>query len=90
MEREIRAEVAAQYKSGKGSEEALTESILRKLDVLDRREGPKKLAAGWTRSADGDWIPPGFAPVAGYVPSARAVDAGGAAELGAEPPGEIV
>ena len=90
MEREIRAEIAAQYKGGRASEEELTQSILRKLDVLDRRQGPKKLAAGWTRSADGAWVPPGFAPVPGYVPPAEASDKSRWEHPAPEPPGETL
>ncbi len=90
MEREVRAEIAARHEHGKASGEELTEAILRKLEVLDRRNQSKRLAAGWTRSADGEWIPPGFARVPGYAPPAGAADETGWEHPAPEPPGETM
>jgi hypothetical protein len=36
-------------------------SILGKLEAIERHKEPARLAAGWTKSADGRWIPPGYA-----------------------------
>lgn len=67
MEREIRAEIEAKRKLNDRSEEQLAESIHRKLDVLERRNARVRSAAGWTKSPDGHWIPPGYAPIPGWV-----------------------
>ena len=49
-------------------------SLERKVENILRHEEPKKLAAGWTKTEDGHWIPPGWVR-----------DPGGTAP---EPPGE--
>jgi hypothetical protein len=59
IEREVRAEHQARLQAR--PIERVRASILRKLDAIERHGEPAKLAAGWTRSTDGDWIPPGFA-----------------------------
>jgi hypothetical protein len=60
IEREVRAEMRVLESTLRADEGKLSESILAKLDVLERREAPKRLAAGWTRTAEGDWVPPGY------------------------------
>lgn len=55
----MRAEQAERLK-GRPIEE-VTESILRKVEAIKRHREPERLAAGWTKSADGHWVPPGFA-----------------------------
>jgi hypothetical protein len=64
IEREVRAEAQATWRARQHETDEerrqLSESIMAKLDVLERRETPKKLAAGWTKTADGDWVPPGY------------------------------
>gem|GEM_PF-1186184 len=39
------------------------ESILRKFSAIERHRGAERLKAGWTQTADGHWIPPGYGPV---------------------------
>jgi len=41
--------------------EEAVQSILGKIEAIERHEEPKKRAAGWTKSAEGHWIPPGYA-----------------------------
>jgi molybdenum-dependent DNA-binding transcriptional regulator ModE len=36
------------------------ESILTKLEAIDRHESRQRLAQGWTKTEDGHWIPPGY------------------------------
>lgn len=36
------------------------QSVLSKIDAIERHEEPKKLAAGWVKTEDGHWIPPGW------------------------------
>lgn len=58
IEREVRAEIAARDK--KWTFEESMELLDKKLKALAFREEPEKLAAGWTKTADDHWIPPGF------------------------------
>lgn len=68
MEREIRAEIdEEERRNGKSFEDAV-ESVLTKIAAIERHEEPKKRAAGWTKSPDGHWVPPGYAPVPGWTP----------------------
>ena len=60
MEREIRAELAARAAESMPSIEEVRDSVLRRIAAIARHEEPKKLAAGWTKSAEGHWIPPGY------------------------------
>jgi AcrR family transcriptional regulator len=62
MEKEVRSEIASRQPT---FDDAMFE-LENKLDALDKRLAPEKLAAGWTRAADGYWIPPGWAPIPGY------------------------
>ncbi len=55
MEREVRAEIAAKRMSFDESI-ALLDRKLRHMEVPE-----EELAAGWTKSANGHWIPPGYA-----------------------------
>jgi hypothetical protein len=66
MEKEIRAEIAA---DAVPFEEAI-EALAGKLEALDRRLEPGRLAAGWTKSPEGDWVPPGYARIEGWAPPA--------------------
>jgi hypothetical protein len=74
VEREVRAEMAAKEKNW-SFDEAI-EKLERQLTALDKREAPKKFAAGWTKSPDGHWIPPGYAPVPDYVAPLPPADGG--------------
>lgn len=47
-------------------------SILRKLDAIARHREPKMLAAGWTKTEGGHWVPPGYGPIPGWRPPAGA------------------
>lgn len=62
LRREIKAEL--RYGSGKGAPERsfaeVVESIMTKIDAIERHEEPEKLAAGWTKAHDGHWLPPGY------------------------------
>lgn len=87
----IRREVEAErrFGSGKGaperSFEEVVESIMTKVEAIERHEEPQKLAAGWTKTADGEhWVPPGYCWVGlpeGWTPPEAFID-------GAMPPGE--
>jgi len=67
MEREIRAEIGA--KTVASPQEAM-KALSKRLAIFGKRTGAEdertKLAAGWTKSPNGDWVPPGYAPIAGY------------------------
>lgn len=69
MEREMYAQMAAEQPSI----EEVRDTILRRLDAIQRHAEPRKLAAGWIKDEDGNWIPPGWV---------RASEAGGRAEPG--------
>jgi AcrR family transcriptional regulator len=68
MEKEIRAEVEAEAKANEWTFDKAILELEKALAGLDKREAPGKLAAGWTRAGDGYWIPPGYAPIPGFVP----------------------
>lgn len=40
--------------------EEAVESILSKIEAIERHEEPKKLAEGWVKDEAGNWIPPGW------------------------------
>jgi hypothetical protein len=80
IEREVRADI--EMRMEEPSIEEVTASIIRKIDAIERHEEPAKLAAGWTKSPDGHWIPPGYGPLPGYV----APNPGGEGAGGEEPP----
>ena len=61
MEREIRAALRANEAERGHTPEDCRRSITTKLEAIERHEEPKKLAAGWTKSAEGHWVPPGYA-----------------------------
>jgi hypothetical protein len=70
MEREIRAEIAAERELAQRSPEEVTETIVQRVAAIRRHSDRAKLAAGWTRAADGYLLPPGYGPIAGWVPPA--------------------
>lgn len=80
MEREVRAEMKAKEKSW--SFDDAIEELERKLEPLVQREDAEKLASGWTKSPEDDWVPPGYAPIPGY----RSPDAGEAEFEGEDTP----
>jgi len=45
--------------------EEAKQSILTKIEAIERHQDRERLATGWTKTGDGHWIPPGYAPVAG-------------------------
>jgi hypothetical protein len=65
MEREIRAEIAASQESYTFDESIRL--LEKQLQSLEATEAPKKFAQGWTKSPDGHWIPPGYAPIPGWI-----------------------
>jgi hypothetical protein len=67
IEDEVHAGIAAKARPI----EQVRGNILRKLEAIERHRAPAKLAAGWTQTEDGHWIPPGWV---------RAADAGGDVE----------
>jgi AcrR family transcriptional regulator len=68
MEKEIRAEIEEEIRAGEPSLDQAVDSIMTKIEAIERHEEPIKLSAGWTRSPDGHWIPPGYAPIEGWSP----------------------
>jgi hypothetical protein len=70
MEKEIKAELRAAQLEHQRTPEQITETILTRIAAIKRHNEPAKLAAGWTRSPDGHWIPPGYAPIEGWSPPA--------------------
>jgi hypothetical protein len=66
MEREIRAEIAAEQPKWT-FDEAIVE-LDRQLDALGLRQDAGKLANGWTKSPEGDWVPPGYVRIEGWIP----------------------
>jgi hypothetical protein len=68
MAREIRAEIDARRAEHTPSIEAVTEKIIREVEAIKRHRQAGQLAAGWTKSPDGEMIPPGYAPVPGWTP----------------------
>jgi hypothetical protein len=77
MEREIRAEIAAETPECTFDE--AIEVLDGKLQAFGMRQDSKRLAAGWTKTPDGDWIPPGYGPIPGWTPPPAAAE-------GEEPP----
>ena len=59
MRREIRAELEETLRPREL--EQVKQSILRKLSAIERHREPERRAAGWTMSAEGHWVPPGYA-----------------------------
>lgn len=78
IEREVRAEFHEERVAHLRSFGTIKASILRKLSAVARHREPKMLAAGWTKTGDGHWIPPGYGPIPGWQPPA-APDGGAAA-----------
>ena len=72
IEREIRAAISAE--TPEPSIEQVRADVLRRLDAIERHEEPQKLAEGWTKSPDGHWVPPGYAPIPGWERAAAAPD----------------
>jgi hypothetical protein len=66
MEKEIRAEIAAENPP-LTFEDAMI-GLDKALDAFGRRSESDKLAAGWTMSPEGDWVPPGYARIEGWAP----------------------
>jgi len=71
LKQEVTAEINATLRS---TESELNEELLRKLDVLDRRKARSREGAGWTRTEDGNWIPPGWVRAEGALGGGGAVE----------------
>lgn len=80
IEREVHAEAEERFRVR--SLDEVRGSIVRKLGAIERHREPARLAAGWTKSADGHWVPPGFAwvglPESAGPPVEPGPEAGGA------------
>ena len=64
MRREVRAELLSKENRNGPPERSFDEavqSVLSKVAAIERHQAPQKLAAGWTKSEDGHWVPPGYA-----------------------------
>ncbi|MEA3061355.1 MAG: hypothetical protein QOJ94_1136 [Sphingomonadales bacterium] len=66
MEKEIRAEIRAAQGDHDRNFDHAVESIMTKIQAIKRHKEPAMLAAGWTKSPEGHWIPPGYAPIEGW------------------------
>jgi len=64
MEKEIKAELRENLLPI----EKVRDEVLSRLDRMREHGDRRRLAAGWTRSPDGHWIPPGYAPIDGWSP----------------------
>lgn len=61
MEREIRAEISSQFVSDEDEACAALAKRLKAFGVrTEEEETQAKLAAGWARSEEGHWVPPGY------------------------------
>jgi len=63
--RQIRREVEAEARLGgkytrHRSLDEVKQSILRKLTAIHRQREPERLQAGWTKTSEGLWLPPGY------------------------------
>ena len=71
MAREIRAEIAAE--TPECSFEDAIVALDRALVAFGARRGIEseedKLAAGWSTTPEGHWIPPGYGPIPGWSPT---------------------
>ena len=67
MEREIRSEIDAELAAERPTFEEAIALLEPKLEALGMREDRRKLEEGWTKSPDGHWIPPGYAPIPGWT-----------------------
>jgi hypothetical protein len=66
MEREIRAELNAKMEEKRMSFDEAVDKLDRQITAMALAEEPQKFAAGWTKSPDGHWIPPGYGPLPGW------------------------
>lgn len=90
MEQEIRAEIEARVAAEQPTFDEAIALLEPRLAALGAREDRSKLQQGWTKSPDGDWVPPGYAPIPGWTPppgaAAAAVDG---SEGGEDPPDSL-
>lgn len=87
IERNIRAEIAAEYRAREPDMEEVRAEILRKVEAMRRHSKREKFANGWTQAQGGYLIPPGYGPLPGLNPHAAGVaDADWGDEEWAEPP----
>lgn len=70
IERELRAEFDEERLRHLRAPHGAHDSILRKLSAIARHREPKMLAAGWTKTEDGHWVPPGYGPIPDWQPPA--------------------
>jgi hypothetical protein len=77
--KEIEKEVRARNAAKAPDIEHVRDEVLERLAAIRKHREPAKLAAGWTLTEDGHWIPPGWV---------RAADAGGGEEAGSADGGD--
>jgi hypothetical protein len=70
MRREIEAEIAAKRLAERPRIEDVTQKIVRKVEAIKRHRQGEQLASGWSRTACGTMIPPGYGPIPGWQPPA--------------------
>jgi hypothetical protein len=84
MRREIRAELAA----AEPDIEEVRQEVLRKVQAIQSQDERDRLASGWTRTPDGEWVPPGYVPDAAIMAGEQGEGAFAPAVPGQEPPGD--
>ena len=66
IERNIRAEIDAEYRAREPDMDEVQDEILRKVEALRRHSTRQKLATGWTQARGGYLLPPGYGPLPGF------------------------
>ena len=60
IEKRLRKQIDAEMREASPGIEVAIKSVLGKIEAIERHDEPKKLAAGWTKTEDGHWVPPGW------------------------------
>jgi len=87
--KQMEREIYARLREDEPCIEEVREEVLRKVAAIQRQAESEKLASGWMKTPDGEWVPPGYGPLPGAALSAAAAAAlhpGGIPAPGAEPP----
>jgi hypothetical protein len=79
IEREIRAEIKRK-KEPPPNREKMIEQIMINLTAPIPGRDRARLAEGWTRTPDGEWVPPGYGPIPGWTPPAAPASGDGGAD----------
>ncbi len=75
IERNLRAEIAAEYRAREPDIEDVRAEILRKVSAIQRHSTATKLATGWSQAPNGYLLPPGYGRLPGLNPEAARWDA---------------